>query len=125
MQPNSVQSYKDLLVWQRAMELVQQVYTLTRQFPSSEAFGLSAQLRRSAVSIPSNVAEGNARRRRDYIRLLLMARGSAQEVETQLLIAERLQYARSDDLQRLLELNAVIGRLLSGLIRSLSRLTST
>ena len=125
MRLNRVQSYKDLLVWRRAMELVHEVYVVTRQFPSTEIFGLCAQLRRSAVSIPSNVAEGNGRHaRRDYIRLLLIARGSSQEVETQLLIAERLQYLNSDDAQRLTALNAEVGRMLSGLVRSLSRLAS-
>ncbi|MGH7711255.1 MAG: four helix bundle protein, partial [Gemmatimonadaceae bacterium] len=103
MKLKPVKSYKDLLVWQRAMGMVEDVYALTRQFPPSEAFGLSAQLRRSAVSIPSNVAEGNGfRRGRDCIRLLVVARASTQELETQLLIAERLKYASSSDAQRVL-----------------------
>jgi four helix bundle protein len=119
-----VKSYKDLLVWQRAMGMVEDVYALTRQFPPSEAFGLCAQLRRAALSIPSNVAEGNGYRRgRDYIRLLVVARASSHEIETQLLIAERLKFASSSDTQRILARNAEIGRMLSGLIRSLSRLT--
>ncbi len=91
--------YKDLLAWQRAMELCEQVYRLTDRFPGREIFGLTAQLRKSAVSVPSNIAEGQGRltwgERRQF---LSQARGSLFEVETQLIIAKRVGYVSADEL---------------------------
>ena len=87
----AIQSYRDLIVWQRAMELVVDVYGMTRSFPECERYGLSSQLRRSAVSIPSNIAEGQGRLTRGEFRQFLgHARGSLSEVETQVSIATRL-----------------------------------
>jgi four helix bundle protein len=90
--------YRGLEVWKRSMELVQAVYGLTHGFPTHERLGLVSQLRRSATSIPTNIAEGNGRSSaRDYLRLLQIARGSAYEVETLLELAARVGYVGTDD----------------------------
>jgi four helix bundle protein len=89
-----IQSYKDLIVWKKAMDLVELIYNLTEAFPQQEMFGLTSQLRRSAISIPSNIAEGSHRgTRKDYRQFLIIAYGSGAELETQLEIARRLSYA--------------------------------
>ena len=91
-----VKDYRDLIVWQKAMDLVEAIYRTTAAFPREEIYGLTAQMRRAAVSIPSNIAEGNGRNTtRDYLHFLGMAYGSVKEVETQVLIAERLRYIDS------------------------------
>src|SRR5690348_11566181 len=88
-----VESYRDLIAWQKAMELVESIYKLTAQLPEAERFGLVAQLRRAAVSIPSTLAEGHARAStREFARFLSMARGSLAEVESQVLLVERLGF---------------------------------
>ena len=105
------------------MLLVRHVYATTKNFPHDERFGLVAQARRAAVSIPCNIAEGNGRsRRRDYIRLLLVARGSVQELETQLLIACDQKFLPRRESTELLRRTNEVGRLLAGLIRALTRL---
>ncbi|MFV9505811.1 MAG: four helix bundle protein [Oscillochloridaceae bacterium umkhey_bin13] len=87
----AIQSYRDLLVWQKSMDLVTEIYQLTRQFPHEELFGLTSQTRRAAVSIPANIAEGYGRiHRKEYLHHLSIARGSLMEVETHLQIAVRL-----------------------------------
>jgi four helix bundle protein len=92
-------SYRDLKVWQKSIDLAEHIYRLTASFPSSEIYGLASQLRRAAVSIPSNVAEGWGRRnRKDYGRFILIAQGSNDELQTQLVIAERLQFGDTDKL---------------------------
>jgi four helix bundle protein len=89
-----LKSYKDLIVWRRSIELVKAVYLLTSKFPTEERFGLVNQMRRSAVSVPSNIAEGQARRSTaDFLRFLSMAGGSLAELETQLIIARELEFA--------------------------------
>jgi four helix bundle protein len=88
---NTINSFKDLIVWQKAMKLTEEIYTLTRQLPSEEIYGISSQIRRAAVSIPSNIAEGNKRStRKDYSQFLKIANGSAAELETQLLLISSL-----------------------------------
>ena len=88
-----VKNYKELIVWQKAMDLVEEVYTASRSFPREEIYGLTSQLRRAAVSIPSNIAAGQGRRTTaDFLRHLSIAYGSLREVETQILIATRLHY---------------------------------
>lgn len=111
--------YKDLIVWQKAMVLVTQVYRVTRTFPRDERYGLTSQVRRAAVSIPSNIAEGQGRMSQGEFRQFLgHAKGSLHELETQLLIAQNLGYLADDALlgNHLSE----VGRLLNGLINSLS-----
>ena len=90
---NFVQSYKDLIVWQRSMELVVNIYQITEKFPKQEVYGLTNQMRRCLVSIPSNIAEGRGiGTRKDYIHFLRIALGSSNELQTQLEIARRLDY---------------------------------
>ncbi|MGO9809732.1 MAG: four helix bundle protein [Isosphaeraceae bacterium] len=121
----SVRCYQELFVWQRAMDLVVRVYEVTESFPHKEQFGLTNQLRRAAVSIPSNIAEGQGRQTtRDFLRYLSIARGSLQEVETQILIATRLDYIAESEKVEMLERTTETSRLLTGLSRSLSRNTT-
>ena len=113
------QSYRDLVAWNKAMELVMLVYRLTQDFPREEMFGLMSQLRRSAVSIPSNIAEGQGRLSQGEFRNFLgNARGSLSELETQVLIAEKLSFLQKSDAADLLDLAAEVGRILNGLIAS-------
>ncbi len=118
----SVRRYQDLIVWQKAMDLALMVYEATEVFPQKEIFGLTNQLRRAAVSIPSNIAEGQGRETtRDFLRFLEIARGSLQELETQLILASRLRYIDETGKAALFEVAEETGRLLSGLVKSLSR----
>lgn len=115
-----VESFRDLRVWQTAMDLVTQCYCLTRRFPNDERFGLSSQLRRAAVSVPANIAEGHGRGTTNgYINYLWIANGSLTELETHLLIAQRLSYVTEDDLAPVLDLVRQIGRMLVALRRAL------
>jgi len=89
-----LKSYRELLVWQKAIELTVLVYRLTEVFPKREVYGLAAQLRRAAVSIPSNIAEGYGRgSRKEYLQFLSIAQGSLKELETQIILAQRLTYS--------------------------------
>ncbi len=116
-----IRSYRDLVVWQKGMELVEGVYRVSRTFPKEEVYGLVSQVRRAAVSIPSNIAEGQSRLTAgEFVQFLGIARGSLAEVETQLLLAQRLAFLTPETTEPLLELTAEIGRLLNGLLRSLS-----
>jgi four helix bundle protein len=112
-----IESFRDLLVWQRAMELSVAIYELTKSFPVEERFGLTNQLRRASVSIPSNIAEGFGRgTRKEYKQFLCVARGSALEVQTQLELAHRLSFGRSDGWARANGLADEVVRMLYGLI---------
>ncbi len=96
-----IQSYKDLIVWRKSFQLVLVVYKLTKKFPKDEIFGLTAQMKRSAISIPSNIAEGFGRgSRADYVRFLYIAYGSAAELETQLLLAKELRFVTENDTEK-------------------------
>jgi len=113
-------SYRDLTVWQRAMDLADVAYEMTKSFPRDERFGLTSQLQRSAVSIPSNIAEGHGRDHLgEYLHHLSIANGSLMELETQLTIAARRNYVGNADTQRGLDLSGDVGRLLAGLVRAL------
>lgn len=113
-----MQDYRQLDVWQVGMELAENVYDVTRQFPPEEKFGLTSQMRRTAISVVSNIAEGNARgSTQDYIRFLRISRGAAAELDTQLLLSQRLGYLQEpDDIMCLVQR---IRRMLQGLLRSL------
>ena len=114
------QSYRDLIAWQKGIDLVIEVYRLTQQFPREEIYGLSNQLRRAAVSIPSNIAEGQARfSSKEFHHFLATARGSLVEVETQVVIAEKLNYLDPEACRSLLGYTAELGRILNGLIASI------
>jgi four helix bundle protein len=118
----SIKSYRDLLVWQKAMDFVLDSYRLSRAFPESEKFGLATQLQRAAVSIPANIAEGRGRHgTKEFMRHLSIARGSLCECETHLLIASRLEYIGDKELQGLLGRTAEIGRMINALLESLRR----
>jgi len=113
-------SYRDLLVWQRPVDLVDAVYATSRSWPGEERFGLTNQVRRAVVSISANVAEGQGRERTgDFLRHLEIAHGSLYEVETHLTIASRLGYLEDAALDRLLDRTAEVGKLIHGLMRSL------
>ena len=116
----TVRHSRELVAWQRAMDLVEMVYRVTAQFPSSELYGLTNQLPRAAVSIPSNMAEGQGRgMTQEFIRFLRIANGPLQEVETQVLIAQRLSYMDETAVNNIMGLTAETGRIIAGLIRAL------
>jgi four helix bundle protein len=117
-----VQSYRDLIVWKKAMSLVLAVYHSTQAFPKVETYGLVSQLRRAAVSIPSNIAEGQARLTTvEFKQSLGHARGSLMEVETYILLGQELGYLERDQSESLLASAAEVGRILNGLLNSLGR----
>ncbi len=118
----AVKSYQELETWQVAMKLVAEVYRVTKDFPREEIYGLTNQLRRAAVSVPSNIAEGQGRdSTKEFLHHLAIARGSLYEAETQLLIAKQLEYLKQPDADSLSAMIASIGRLINGLARSLQR----
>jgi four helix bundle protein len=117
-----VRSYRDLTVWKRVRGLVKQVYEMSSRFPAEERFGLTAQVRRAAVSLASNIAEGWGRgTRRDYVHFLHAARGSLYEVEAQFALAQDLAYSPFKDVAQLQANLNDCSKLLSALIRSLSK----
>jgi len=115
-----VQDYKQLLVWQKAMQLAEQIYQLTRGFPADERFALVAQMRRAAVSVPSNIAEGQARRTTgEFVRFLSHAQGSLAEVDTQLLLSVRLGFCSQSKADPILALIVELRKMLASLRRKL------
>lgn len=118
----AVQSYRQLIAWQKAMELIKYVYELTKKFPKEELFGLTLQIRKAVVSIPSNIAEGQGRgSTKEFLHHLFIAYGSLLETETQGLVAEMQNYITAEETVILLEKSAEVGRLVNGLIGSLER----
>ena len=116
-----VRSYRDLIVWQKAMELVVRVYHMTKVFPPDERFGLTSQVRRAAISIPSNIAEGHARNStKEYRNFLSIAQGSTAEVETQTMIAVRLGYVSEKQTETILEISSEISRMLAAIKKKLT-----
>ena len=116
-------SFRDLDVWKESMQLVEEIYALSKAFPADERFGLTAQLRRAAVSIPSNIGEGARRsRRKAYLNHLDIALGSQGEVDVQVEVAERLRFCASADRSRIQQRIDRVGRMLNGLITSLEPL---
>lgn len=116
MSDEKVRNYRDLLVWQKGIALVKQIYALTRTFPADEKFGLVAQMRRAMVSIPSNIAEGQSRHTtNEFVRFLSLAEGSLAELDTQLTIAVELGYCAAPDVHdafdRILELRKMLNAL--------------
>ena len=109
--------HKDLIVWQKAILLTQVIYSLTKQFPRDEVFGLTNQIRRAVISVPSNIAEGfNRGSDKEFIYFLKVAKGSAAEVEMQLIISKKLNYINDDDVKPALDLYNEIVRMLGTLI---------
>jgi four helix bundle protein len=119
--PRSIRTYRDLVVWQKAMGMVTQIYRASQGFPPEETYGLTAQLRRSAVSVPSNIAEGHGRNATaDYVRFLHIATGSLYEMQTQAEIALNLGYLGKEKSEFLYELSREVERMLSSLVRCLN-----
>ena len=117
-----IESYQDLVVWQKSMDLVVIAYRLVAGFPQNERYELAAQIRRAAVSIPANIPEGFGRwHSKEFVRFLLIANGSLKELETHLLIAKRLDFLNSEQLSNPLALAQEIGRMLAALRKKLER----
>ncbi|WDF47227.1 four helix bundle protein [Chryseobacterium sp. KACC 21268] len=112
--------FKELIVWQKSINLVTEIYRITEKFPSNEIYGLTSQLRRAFVSVPSNIAEGNTRRSKaDYLQFLRIARGSCSEIETQIIISKNLGFI-DDTIFETLSFNIIeISKMINGLINSL------
>ena len=115
-----INSYKDLIVWQKAVDLVVEIYRLTENFPKSEMYGITSQMRRSAVSIPSNIAEGRRRgSRKDFRQFLIISYGSGAELETQIEIIKRLPFGESVDFKKadsiLLEVMKMLNKMITNL----------
>ena len=115
-----VRSYRDLVVWQKAMALAALCYTKTRSFPRAEAFGMTAQIRRAAASIPANIAEGNGREHTgSYIQFLRVSQGSLKELETHVLLAQTVELMDQADAEQILDMSEQVGKLLRSRIRAL------
>ena len=116
----TIQSYRDLRVWENSMQLAKQCCFLTREFPREEIYGMTSQIRRAAASIPANIAEGSGRESTgDYVRFLRIAQGSLKELETHLILSTEVGLTRSENTELLLRTADEIGRMLRSLIRSL------
>jgi four helix bundle protein len=121
--PVMAETYRDLKVWRRAMDLVVDVYRCTTSFPKPEVYGLASQMRRSAVSVPSNIAEGKGRfSRKELVQFLFRARGSLLELETQITIGQQLGYLELEDGKRLTNLASEVGRMLNGMVNAFQTL---
>jgi len=121
LRSEQIKSYKDLLVWQKSMYLVELVYHATQGFPKEELYGLINQIRRAVVSVPSNIAEGQARHSTaEFRNFLSIARGSLAEVETQLIIALRLKYLNQEQFNHIMQLHEEVGKMLLALLRKLA-----
>ncbi|WP_310481326.1 four helix bundle protein [Chamaesiphon sp. VAR_48_metabat_403] len=116
-----IQSYRDLRVWQKGMDVAESCYLITREFPKEEIYGMTSQIRRAAASIPANIAEGYGREyRAEYVRFLRIAQGSLKELETHLLLSVRVKLATSQIANPILSECESLGKMLASLIRSLS-----
>jgi four helix bundle protein len=117
-----IRSYRDLKVWQQAMDLAEECYRLTRQFPRDELYGMISQVRRSSASVPANIAEGHGRNSRgEYIKFLRVAQGSLKELETHLILAARVRLISEGLIAQVLGRSEGLGKMLRALIRSLER----
>ena len=115
-----MKSYRDLIIWQKSMRLVTRIYLITKELPKNELYGLTSQIRRSSISLPSNIAEGYGRNStNDYIRFLQIACGSLYEVQTQLEICRNLEYLSKDIFNKIYEQSREIERMLNSLIGKL------
>jgi four helix bundle protein len=120
MEKTSIRNYQDLSVWQKSIALVTDIYIETKYFPGKETYGLTLQARKSAISIPSNIAEGYGRNStNDYLRFLNISKGSLYELETQILIAFNLKYLSTEGFNKLNDTCKEIERMLSSLIRKI------
>lgn len=117
-----LQSYRDLRVWQEAMTLAELCYRLTREFPRDEIYGMTSQIRRAAASVPANIAEGDGRGNRgEYLQFLRVAQGSLKELETHVLLSQRVQLTAAKSFESALAECETVGKMLRALIRSLEK----
>ena len=116
-----IKDFKDLILWQRAMDLVVEVYQLVKKLPKEELFALSDQIRRAAISIPSNIAEGQGRNSsKEFIHFLSIAKGSKAELETQLLLCVRINYLTESEIEKAMSLIEEVGKMLNSLQKKLT-----
>ena len=121
----SLKSYRELLVWQKGIDLVVIAYKATAGFPKSETYGLISQIRRAATSIPANIAEGYGRgTRKEYLQFVMVAQGSLKELETHFIVSEKLSYLTASQAARLLTQTDELGRMMGSLIRKLKASSS-
>jgi four helix bundle protein len=121
---SEIKGFEDLKVWEKSHDLVLEVYKVTQLFPTNEKFGLTSQIRRSAVSVAANIAEGSKRQHlKEYIQMLYIAQGSLSETNYYLLLARDLKYINDIKYQEFFDQSEEIGKMLSGLINSLKNLT--
>ena len=117
-----IQSYQELEVWQRGMELAEKIYLLTKAFPVQEQYGMTSQMRRAAVSIPANIAEGWGRTgTKEFQRFLQIALGSLRELETHLILSQRVGLSQEAQIKPLLEITTILGKQILSLMRSLEK----
>jgi four helix bundle protein len=122
MESSVIQSYRDLKVWQQAMNLAEECYRLTRQFPKEELYGMTSQVRRSAASVAANIAEGHGRNSRgEYAEFLRVAQGTLMELETHLILAARVGLISNGLIAQVLKDSEGLGKMLRALIRSIER----
>ena len=120
-----MKSYRELIVWQKGVDLSVRIYDATKSFPQEEAFGMTSQIRRSAISIPSNIAEGYGRSSQaDFARFLKIASGSLYELQTQLEISKKIKYITSEQFDNIWNLSIEIGKMLSSLISKIQKSSS-
>jgi four helix bundle protein len=120
----AIQNFRDLIVWQKAMRATAEVYRVSRAFPKEELFVLTAQIRRAAISIPSNIAEGHARQGREFANFLSIALGSAAELETQLLLAVEFGYLQTNQLDAIVGLLTEVRRMAAAIINKITTSSS-
>jgi len=121
-QEDGIRDYRDLIVWQEAMDIAAMIYLLTRSFPREEMFGMSAQMRRSAASIPANIAEGFGRaQRKSFIQFLRIAQGSLKELETHAQLSSRVGLLAAEDMHAVMQKCETLGKRLVQFVRSLDR----
>ena len=122
MATDDIQSFRDLTVWQKAMRLAELAYRITASLPEHERYGMTAQIRRAAASIPANIAEGHGREgQASFIQFLRVAQGSLKELETHVLLAERVDLLKPEQVNRFMSQSEEVGKMLRSLIRSLQR----
>ena len=120
-----VSSYRDLIVWQKAMDMTESLYRIVKKLPKEETYALSDQMRRAAISIPSNIAEGFGRNsKKEYLQFLYIANGSICELETQLMLCVRINYLKESEIQSILTLLSEIGKIIMTITKKLNSDTS-
>ena len=118
---NEIKSYKDLLIWQKGIQLVKEIYLICKDLPKDEVFGLQSQMKRAAISIPSNIAEGYVRNyTQNYIQFIKIARGSLLELETQIIITKELDFINEDKFDEIINLITEENKMLNAFIKSIS-----